>query len=151
MKSQENGEWKYYHANGQLSAIITYLEGNKVNAIYFEEDGTPAGEDKITDKAAYYQKGIEALYREIYSHIIRPVGRKKNITGFDSIQMRVNRSGQVVDEFVHTSAGQKLDRISLTAAKYVRDWVPALEHNRLVSQYLFFRFGILNRSVRPLL
>lgn len=140
MKSVENGEWKYYHANGQLSAAISYLNGKALEASYFEEDGSPAASDKITDRAAYYEKGIEELYREIYSHIQRPVGRKKNITGFVKIQIRINRSGQVVDEFVHTSAGQKLDRVSMTAVKHIRDWVPALEHNRLISQFFILPF-----------
>lgn len=140
----KTGEWKYYHSNRELSAVITYDHGSIVEAAYFEADGTPSPDGKITDRPADYEGGIKALYETVSRNLRTPPNRKKkkNI-GLVKVQFTVGRDGRVTDVSIYKSVNKGLDGISIIAVKNMDDWIPALEHNRIVSQKFLIplRFG----------
>jgi len=133
---KQNGKWKYFHRNGNVSSIEIYKEGKLINKEYHNENGEILNDTTNTDKQAQFAGGIEVWLKYISDHIYFPDGYK--IVNADAakvvVTFTVNEDGKIDNIFTSTPFDKRFDRIAENVIRKSPNWIPAKEHNRNVKQ-----------------
>lgn len=133
---KQNGMWKFFHSNGNVSSIEIYDDSKLINKQYFNEKGEVLTDTTNTDRQAKFRGGIEAWLRYISNHIYFPDGYK--IVNADGVKVvitfTVNEKGEIEDVFTSTPFDKKFDEIAEKVINKSPKWKPAIEHNRNVKQ-----------------
>jgi TonB family protein len=135
---KKNGKWKFFHKNGQLSALELYDNGKLVDKQYFDEAGKPMLDTTNRDRPATYKAGMTAWLEYLGKHLHYPKGFV--ITNSDQavvvIKMTVDEDGKIKDAFVRVPFYPDFDKIALDVISKAPRWLPAMDHNRRVSTHL---------------
>jgi antitoxin component YwqK of YwqJK toxin-antitoxin module len=126
--------WKYYHKNGQLSAVEKYNNGKLENKSYYDENGIILPDTSNKDRGAAFPGGLKAWEKFLMKKVYFPEGYK--IVNADKvvvvISFTVNEDGIVEDVHVTTPFNPEFDLIAKRAVAASPKWIPAMNHNRKV-------------------
>ncbi|WP_018627835.1 energy transducer TonB [Niabella aurantiaca] len=131
--TKQNGEWRYYHRNGQVSAVETYKNGRLVNKKYYTEEGVPVADTTAREKAASFPGGPEAWKQYLSGKLKFP--REYKIENGDAaivvVDFAVTENGDITDVATSSSFHPAFDRIAEDVIRRSPKWVPAFDrHNR---------------------
>jgi antitoxin component YwqK of YwqJK toxin-antitoxin module len=135
---KKNGKWKFFHKNGQISALELYDQGKLLDKQYFDESGKPVLDTTSRDRPATYKAGMTSWLEYLGKHLHYPKGFV--ITNSDQavvvIKMTIDEEGKIRDAFVRVPFYPDFDKIALDVIGKAPRWLPAMDHNRIVSAHL---------------
>jgi len=131
--TRPHGKWQFFHDNGKLSALETYVNGQLTDKQYFDENGAPQ-DTTYHDHWAEFPGGTEGWQNYLYKHLYFPPDYK--IVNADKavsvIAFTIDENGKVQDVYVKTPFYPQFDKIAVDAIKRSPVWKPAIRHNRRV-------------------
>ena len=134
VNNKQNGKWLYYNRNGKLSATEVYDLGKIISRVYYSEDGAALSDTADRDREAVCKKNFIAY---LSNNLYFPPNIK--ITNGDKAMVLVNftidEEGKVVDAYVSSSFHPIIDQAALDVIRNSPQWIPAIDHNRLVKAY----------------
>jgi antitoxin component YwqK of YwqJK toxin-antitoxin module len=135
---KQQGKWKYFHKNGNVSSIETYDKSKLIDRQYFDENGELITDTTCTDRQAQFNGGIEAWLKYISKHIYFPTGYK--IINADAatvvVTFTVNEDGEIENVYTSTPFDKVFNSIAEKAIRKSPKWIPGMEHNRRI-KYTF--------------
>lgn len=133
---KQDGKWKYYHKNGNLSSVEIYKDSKLVDKQYFNEKGELMKDTTNNDRIAEFKGGMEAWLKYITHKIYFPANYK--IINADMaivvVSFIINEDGDVENVFTSSPFKENFDQIAEKAIKKSPKWIPAMKHNRRVKQ-----------------
>lgn len=135
---KQQGRWKYFHKNGQVSAVELYENGKLMEKQYFGEDGSSTTDTANNDRAAEFPGGMKAWGNYLVRHLYFPtqyklVNSDKAVVVISAI---IDENGKVEDAYVDTPFYPEFDKIALDAVRNSPKWLPARNHNRNIKYYI---------------
>ena len=135
----KRGTWKYYHANGKLRVSEQYVEGKRVSASCFDEQGQPI-DPAICGKEeeAEFPGGLNAWRRFIQATLNPGVPIKnKAPDGYYTVVMQfiVGTDGKISDIKPRTHFGFGMEEEAERMLQRSPKWTPAHQHGRTVKAY----------------
>jgi TonB family protein len=127
-----NGEWKWYHENGNSSTVEIYHNGKISSLTCFDSTGKNTGEYCSIQKPAVLKK--YGNYKEfIYQNLEWPAEAiKKKIEGTVKVRLTVNKDGRL--EKLELESNQEILKKAVEELfKHMQEWYPAVSHNRPVA------------------
>jgi antitoxin component YwqK of YwqJK toxin-antitoxin module len=130
-----NGKWKFYHSNGQLSAVEIYDKGRLVNKQYFNENG------EVQDTTNRDREAAPLSIKEWKNYLTKmayfPHHLKFNNPGEATVMIRfaVDEQGFVTEPYITYSLHPDIDKIVYETIEKAPRWLPAIDHNRTVKTY----------------
>lgn len=145
-----NGEWLWYHSNGQLATREKYLNGSLDSLECFDSSGAALGVNCAINRPPAIKGrygGVEKFVKD--SLIYPPEALKKEIEGYVAIQFTVSKNGEMSEPIVLRSPNPLLSAEAIRVLKSIPAWYPAIWHNRVVdhSFTLSIPFFIANPTV----
>jgi len=135
---KKQGLWKYYHLNGKISSLETFIDSELIDLKYFDENGNRIAHIKEYDRYPEFPGGESEWLKFLDKNIYFPLGY--GFTNGDMatvvVTFTINESGRVEDVFVSTSFDKNFDQIAVEAVSKSPRWIPAVEHNRKV-KYIY--------------
>jgi TonB family protein len=130
---KQNGKWKYFHRNGQVSAIEIYDNGKLMEKQYFNEEGQPM-DTTNRDQKATPQGGSAGWMAYISRQVVWPRGLQFTNTNKATVEITawIDEEGNVLNAYVSKPLHREFDDIALSAMKRSPKWQPAISHNRKV-------------------
>lgn len=130
---KQNGKWKYYHLNGQVSAIEIYDNGKLMEKQYFDEQGKPM-DTTNRDREATPRGGAEGWKAYLSRQIIWPRGVKFINADKATVEVTawIDEEGNVSNAYVSKPLSHEFDSMALSTVKRSPKWQPAISHNRRV-------------------
>ncbi|MEJ0104152.1 MAG: energy transducer TonB [Bacteroidota bacterium] len=137
VNDKQEGKWKYYHHNGQVSSVEMYSRGDLVSAGYFDESGNSQADTSAVNHEATVKGGEQAWKKYLEKKLYWPAGLKfttpASVTiGVDFV---IDENGNVVDAEVSMPFHEQFDKIALSIIKSSPAWIPAMAHNRKIKAY----------------
>jgi antitoxin component YwqK of YwqJK toxin-antitoxin module len=140
-----HGRWKFFHKNGQVSAIELYDNGKLLEKQYYDESGQAIFDTTNTDRKAEFKGGTTAWLKYLEGHLNFP--QNYQIVNSDEaavvVTMTVDEDGKVQDAFISTPFFPPFEKEALFVIRHSPLWQPARNHNRTVaavfSQPVVFR------------
>ena len=131
---QKHGKWKYYHKNGQVSAIEIYDQGKLLDKQYFDETGTALTDTTTKDRKAAFKGGPKDWLKYLDNHLTFPENYKiiNSDLAVVELTMTVDEDGNVQDAFVNVPFYPPFEKIALDVVRHSPKWTPAISHNRRV-------------------
>lgn len=131
---QMHGKWKFFHKNGNLSAVEVYDNGKAVDNQYFDEDGKLQPDAIVIDRQASFTGGAEGWKKFITKQVYFP--SQYRIVNADKavvvVQGVVDEDGKMTDVEVYNPFEPTFDKIAVNAVRNSPKWTPAVQHNRKV-------------------
>jgi antitoxin component YwqK of YwqJK toxin-antitoxin module len=130
------GEWKFYHKNGQVSAIELYNQGTLVQKDYYDENGNQVTDTSNRERTATLRGDLtgQTWLRYLQKNLEFP--RNYKITNSDEaavgVTFTIDEDGNVKDAFVSTPFFLPFEREALRVIIRSPKWRPAINHNRYV-------------------
>lgn len=126
-----DGDWHWYHPNGNQSTVETYANGVVTGLQCFDTAGRALPD--LCSIASPAQLKRYGNYKEfIYENLTWPEeARKKKLQGDVVVRFQVNRDGQLVN-LVIKSDQPVLQKAVEELFGYMKEWYPAVSHNRIV-------------------
>jgi len=131
---KQNGKWKYFHKNGNVSSIEIYDQSNLLSRQYFDENGEQINDTTNTDRDAQFVGGVDEWLKYLSTKIYFP-DRYKILNGDVAavvVSFTVNEDGRTENIFTKIPFDIRFDRIAENAIKKSPKWLPAMRHNRNV-------------------
>lgn len=137
LKAKQNGKWKYYHHNGQLSASEHYDNGKMSKVEYFDEQGNSKTDTSDVNREAMLKGGEVAWKKYLEKSLYWPSGLKFTTAAAVTVgvSFAIDENGKVVDAEVYMPFHDEFDKIALKIIKNSPQWLPAISHNRKVKAY----------------
>jgi len=134
---KQNGKWKYYHRNGQMSSVEIYDAGKLIAKEYYDESGKPIKDTTSKDSDPKFPGGIKAWKRYLEKNLSFPEQYK--ITGSDQavvvVAWMIDEEGNVQDVHVTDPFHPAFDKIAVDAISDSPKWSPCISHNRKIKFY----------------
>ncbi len=137
-RNEQEGSWKYYHKNGQVSSIENYTNGMLTDKFYFDENGKVIYDTTNRDRIASFPKGKKGWDKYLDKKLYFPDGAKF-INGDEAIvvvSFSINEEGKVEEVIVTTPFHPKFDKIAKEAVENSPNWIPAISHNRNIKFWI---------------
>jgi TonB family protein len=137
VNDQQEGKWKYYHHNGQLSANEMYSAGKLMAAVYFDETGKEQSDTSTIDREAGFKGGEKDWIKYLGKKLYWPANLAFKTPGSVTvgISFTIDENGKVTDAEVSMPFHDAFDKIALNIIKNSPAWQPARSHNRKVKAY----------------
>jgi TonB family protein len=129
---QMQGTWKWYHDNGHPSTVEEYHQAKLTAIECFDTLGNKTGDFCAVARPAVLQE--YGNYKEfIYQNLRWPEEAfKKKIQGEVKVQFTINKHG-VLENLVLECEQEILKKAVLELFDQMKDWYPAVSHNRAIS------------------
>lgn len=125
------GEWKFFHPNGQQSTIELYKDGKLNSMQCFDPSGKETGDFCSISKPAML-KGFGDYKQYIFQNLFWPEEAiKNNIEGTVSVRFTINKNG-MLENLVAEGADEVLNKAVKELFESMKDWYPAVSHNRAI-------------------
>lgn len=125
------GEWKWFHDNGQPSTVETYKNGKVVSLQCFDTTGKETGEFCSLAKPALL-KGFGDYKEFVFQNLTWPAeALKKKMEGSVKVRFKVNKNG-MLEDLVVESDQEVFNKAVIELFGHMKEWYPAVSHNRLV-------------------
>lgn len=130
-------KWKYFHHNGEISAVEVYAKGELISAEYFDEEGKPQSDTSNVNRSAGFKGGEEAWRKYLEKKLHWPHNLKFSVSASVTVGISfvVDENGKVTDAEVSMPFHDAFDKIALKIVRDSPDWQPAVAHNRKVKAY----------------
>ena len=129
-----HGLWKFYHNNGKISSLETYLESELIDKKYFDENGIRMSITTNNDRYPEFPGGKKVWQKYLDNHIFFPSEYK--IMNSEAVTIivsfTINEKGMLENVYASTPFDKNFDQIAVEAIKKSPQWIPAIEHNRRV-------------------
>jgi len=127
------GTWEWYHENGNLATTEEYKKGQLVDLKCFDTTGKENGEYCSIEKPALLKKWGD--YKEyIYQNLTWPEeARRKGIEEDVVVNFKITKEGKL-DRLEIKSEYPILKKAVADLFETMKDWDPAISHNRSVEQ-----------------
>lgn len=137
VNDQQEGKWKYYHHNGQLSASEIYNAGKLTTAAYFDETGKQQTDTSAINHEAIFKDGEKTWIKYLQKKLYWPANLQFTAPGSVTVgvDFAIDENGKVTDAQVSMPFHQAFDKIALDIIKNSPAWQPAVSHNRKVKAY----------------
>ena len=137
VNGENSGRWKYFHHNGQVSAVELYNNGNIIKAEYFDESGSPLIDTSLVGREADMKGGSSAWNRYLERKLYWPAGLKFSTPASVTVGISfvVDENGKITDVEVYMPFHEEFDKIAVNIIKNSPDWLPGIAHNRKVKAY----------------
>jgi antitoxin component YwqK of YwqJK toxin-antitoxin module len=137
VNGKENGKWKYYHHNGQVSASEIYSRGKRTSVEYFTEEGQPQTDTSAANREATFKGGDAAWRKYLEKNLYWPSGLKFTTPAVVTlgISFVIDENGKVISAEVSMPFHEEFDKIALRIIKNSPPWLPGAAHNRKVKAY----------------
>ena len=130
-ENKMDGDWYWYHPNGERSTIETYAKGTVTNLQCFDSTGK-ASPDLCSIEAPALLKQYGDYKAFLYQNLTWPEeARKKKIQGDVKVRFRVSREGQLQNLTIESSQ-PILKKAVEDFFNQMKEWYPAVSHNRIV-------------------
>ncbi len=128
------GTWQYFHHNGKTSAREKYVQGVLVEKKYFDIDGNQDTGAVDNDRPAAFTGGDTAWKNYLSLQAIIPQGWDNFATGDITVVVNaiIDREGKLKNIFISVPFHPAFDKIALAAVTNSPQWLPAIEHHRLM-------------------
>lgn len=129
-----DGKWKYFHKNGQPSAVEIYEWGILKNKFFYDEKGHEQPDTTNNDRSAGFRGGMQSWLDFIQKRLYFPEQyRLLNITtAVVIVDFTVNEEGKLENIITSTPFYPAFDKIAEAAIAKSPAWIPARNHNRNV-------------------
>ena len=137
VNNKQEGKWKYYHHNSQVSAIEVYSRGNRISADYFDETGKLQTDTSAVNREAQVKGGEAAWKKYLEKNLYWPQGLKFSTPASVTIgiDFAIDENGKVTDAEISMPFHEEFDKIALEIIKNSPAWLPAMAHNRKIKAY----------------
>jgi antitoxin component YwqK of YwqJK toxin-antitoxin module len=134
VNGKSNGKWKYFHQNGQVSALETYTDGQMIKAEYFDESGKQLTDTSQVNREATMKGGQKAWTKYLSKNLYWPAGLEFSTPASVAVGISfwVDENGKITGAEVETPFHDAFDNIALSIIKNSPNWLPAISHNRKV-------------------
>ena len=150
------GRWKFFHDNGQLSALERYDNGQLLQKQYFDEKGNQQADTTTKDSKSYFgrnPKNWRAWHIYLDDNVEFPSYFR--ITKSDEaavvVTFTIDVNGHVKDAYIKVPFYGTFNTEVLRTILNCPKWHPAIDHNRRVedgwSQSIVFKNGDLSTTV----
>lgn len=139
VNGKPDGKWTYYHNNGKLAGEVIYSKGKITSCNYFNEDGSPQPDTAKANSSARFKKGGDRGWASyLQKSLYWPHGLSFSVDGSVTVgvSFTINEEGKVEDAAVYIPFHPEFDKIALKIVKNSPDWLPAVNKNRRVKQYI---------------
>jgi|SRR5579871_2113274 len=131
---QPYGKWKFFHKNGNNSAVEVYNYGKLVEKQYFDENQNLLKDTINKDKPAEFPGGLKAW--QVYLEKKLQFPDQFKITNSDMVVIvvdaTINEDGKLSDIEIRVPFHPAFNKIAIDVMKKSPPWIPAVEHNRKV-------------------
>ena len=144
------GEWKFYHKNGQISADELYDQGKLLRKDYYDENGGMVTDTADRERNAALRGDFTAKtwLRYLQKNLEFPPNYK--ISNSDEaavgVTFTIDEDGNVKDAFISTPFYPAFEREALRVIIRSPKWWPAIDHNRYV-QSIHIQSVIFNQTI----
>jgi antitoxin component YwqK of YwqJK toxin-antitoxin module len=137
VNGKQNGKWKYFHHNGQMSSLEIYNRGNMLSAEYFDEKGQPQTDTSNVGREATFKGGLAAWKKYLEKNLYWPANLQFTTAASVTIgiDFTIDENGKPEDVEVSVPFHLEFDRIALNIIKNSPAWIPGIAHNRKVKAY----------------
>ncbi|MBS1577811.1 MAG: energy transducer TonB [Bacteroidetes bacterium] len=137
VNDQQEGKWKYYHHNGQLSANEMYSAGKLISVTYFDENGKEQTDTSSVNEEASFNGGEKAWIKYLQKKLYWPANLQFTTAGAVTvgIDFVIDETGKITNAEVSMPFHSAFDKIALDIIKSSPAWQPAVSHNRKVKAY----------------
>src|SRR6185503_19167524 len=99
VKGKQQGKWKFYHHNGQMSASEIYNKGKLISVEYFDEEGKPQTDTSLVTRDATIKGGDGAWKKYLEKNLYWPPGLKFNTPAEVTVgvSFTIDENGKVTD------------------------------------------------------
>lgn len=125
-----DGEWKWYHKNGQISSREEYVEDELKQIEYWNEDGSKVKGKLKQVVFAEYVGGDLALQQYIFTYLIYPRdAQETGVQGRVSVKFIIGLDGEIEKSWIHGYADPLLKDEALRVVNNMPKWIPGKAHN----------------------
>jgi hypothetical protein len=135
---KRQGRWKFFHDNGQLSAIELYDHGQLLQKQYYDENGQAIADTTNRDHKCSFGKDSTAWLKYLDRALVWPFDYKivNGELAAVVVTFTVDIDGKVKDAYISTPFKTVFNREALRAINNSPVWQPAIEHNRRIPEYM---------------
>jgi antitoxin component YwqK of YwqJK toxin-antitoxin module len=134
-----HGEWKFYHKNGQISAIELYDQDKLLQKDYYDENGGTVTDTSNRERNAALRGDLTAKTWLRYLQKNLEFPRNYKISNSDEaavgVTFTVDEDGNIKDAFISTPFYPAFEREALRVIIRSPQWRPAINHNRYVQSF----------------
>jgi hypothetical protein len=139
------GKWQYFHDNGQLSSLETFINDRLVDKKYFNEDGSAKLDTTNNDRKADFPGGIKAWSKYLEDRLTFP-DNVKIINADQAVVIatfEIDENGQTINIKLISPFHPLFDKIVVDLIKKSPKWKPAIEHNRRTKYWALQKFNFV--------
>lgn len=132
------GKGQYYFDNGQLSSEEYYENGVLIVYNMYNEDGSPAPQDDILERAAEFPGGRESMIIYLSENLHYPPSAVKNeLEGKAYVKFSISATGGIskVSMAKKIPGCPECDAEAIRVVSEMPDWIPGIYHHRTVDSY----------------
>ncbi len=129
-------KWKYYHSNGNISAIIDYKKDKIINAMHYDINGKLLPDTLLANKPASFKKKKNAWSNYVDNNLYWPKGYKiiNGDTATVVVNYTISNTGKVEDVYIAVPFNPAFDEIVVNLVKSSPRWSPRIECNRAIKE-----------------
>lgn len=130
INNKHDGEWKWYHKNGQISSRERYVEDELKHIEYWNEDGSKVKGKLEQEIIAKYPGGDLSLQQYISTHLIYPRAAQENgIQGKVFVKFIIGFDGEIEKSWILSYVDPLLKEEALRVVNNMPKWIPGKAHN----------------------
>jgi TonB family protein len=129
-----DGQWTFYHHNGQISSIETLADGKLITKQYFDETGKAIADALSRDTPATFPGGPKKWSQYIADNLVFPPGVefKNGRKAVVVVGATINEEGKITDVKILDPFAPAFDSLALNLIAHAPNWNPEISHNRKV-------------------
>ena len=133
VNGKQEGTWKYYHWDGNVSGVVNYKNGQKSGEEYFKPDGQKETDLTKTERLPSFPGGNKALGDFLIRTLKYPQPAKdRKVSGQVKVGFTVSTTGELQDIRVISGPDDDLNKEALRVVRWMPQWTPGVQYNRPV-------------------
>lgn len=144
-----DGQWNWYHSNGKSSTIEKYVNNTLDDLTCFDTLGIETGSNCRIEKKPC-PRGEYDFESFIEESLFYPEeALKKDIEGDVSFEFLINKAGRLTHINFTNKANPLLQEEVVKLLKSVKEWEPAVSHNREIDYLYSFTVPFYKPTTAP--
>ncbi|HNU87016.1 MAG TPA: energy transducer TonB [Ferruginibacter sp.] len=136
-RGKKEGEWKYFHKNGQPAALEVYKYDELASRVYYDETGKQLADTSNRDQPAAFKGGNKKWRSYLMDNLDFLDGVKLVNTFFVTVVVAVtiDEAGNITDAYIDVPVSPAFDKQALKVMQRSPAWQPAVSHNRNIRSF----------------
>ncbi len=149
LNNQRTGSWEFYYENGEISTKEEYKEQKLESLECFDSTGFKTNDHCALEREPYPILDERTDFKTyMYDHIIWPKELlKQAIDGVVFGEYTITRNGELIDFKITSSVHELLSKETERFFKSLKQWVPAVSHNRNIDYTMKFIIPFNNSGI----